>query len=455
MKKIFPWVVVLLSFSLIGIIFIQYNWIKNAVNLREKQYEKRMVMALDNIRSEIVNNEHLPNKNPSDPLSSQNHPWQTIFRGFSPNSIIPVHIRYSSNEIHSIIKRNLEAQGFDVPFEYAVLSIYPYNVAQLELYSDHYFVAFRDSASHKQFKTPLVASQSGVSAMMNTSFEMLNIIVPTDNYITTILHSLKWIIGGSVLFTLILITAFALTIFVMLRQKKLSAIKSDFINNMTHEFKTPLATISLAVDAIGNDKVFNKKEKIHYFAGIIKAENRRMLKQVETILQSALLEREEIKLDLQKINAHDVISKAVHNMELQMKSKSGRIETELHAENANLRVDEVHFSNIISNLLDNAIKYAKEDPVVRVETYNHKKNLVIAISDNGIGMNKETQARIFEKFYRAHTGNLHDVKGFGLGLAYVKKIVDEHKGKIKVESALGKGSKFEIEMPLEENGSLD
>lgn len=416
------------------------------MDLREKQYEKRMVMALDNIRTEIVNNEHHFNINSSDPLSSQNHPWNTVF-GFSPTSIIPVHLRYSSHEIQSIIKRNLEKQGFDIPFQYAVFNISSY-VTQMELYSNHYFIALNDSANHKQFRQPLVSSQSGIHELMNTNFEMLNIIVPTDNYITTILHSLKWIIGGSVLFTLIIIIAFALTIFVMLRQKKLSAIKSDFINNMTHEFKTPLATISLAVDAIGNEKVFNRKEKLHYFAGIIKAENKRMLKQVETILQSALLDREEIKLDLEKIDAHDVINKAVHNMELQMKSKSGKIETELQAENDGIMVDEVHFSNIITNLLDNAIKYAREDPVVRIETYDRKKSLIITISDNGIGMNKETQSRIFEKFFRAHTGNLHDVKGFGLGLAYVKKIVDEHKGKIKVESTLGKGSKFEIELPL-------
>ncbi len=446
MKKIFPWIVVLLSFSLIGIIFIQYNWIKNAVDLREKQYDQRMLVALDNIRKEIVNNEHGLSYS-SDPSHPGNQPWQSLLRRFSHNNqIFPVRFRYSNKEISGIIKDNLEKQGFEIPYEFAVLNIYPFT-SEYELYSPHFFKAFRDSANHKQFKTPLVADRAGIGEMMNTSFEMLDIIVPTDNYVTTILSSLKWIIGGSVLFTLIIITAFALTIFVMLRQKKLSAIKSDFINNMTHEFKTPLATISLAVDAIGNDKVLYKKEKVHYFADIIKAENKRMLKQVETILQSALLDREEIKLNLQMLNAHDIIRKAVHNIELQMKNKSGKIDVDFCAKDPKVLVDEVHFSNIISNLLDNAIKYARESPLIRVKTSNRKRSFVISISDNGIGMSKETQARIFEKFYRAHTGNLHNVKGFGLGLAYVKTIVEGHKGKIRVESTLGKGSTFEIELP--------
>jgi len=446
--KIFPWVVVLLSFSLIGIIFIQFNWIRNAVNLREKQYGEKMLMALDNIREEIINDEHYPDDSEAThSFNSQRHRWHSVFKSFSLSSMVPVQIRYTNREIHSIIQHNLNRQGLDIPFEYAILNILPINVAQLELYSDKYYEAYKDSAHHKQFKTPLIDKNSGLNEMMDDNFEMLNIIVPTDHYITNILGSLKWIISGSILFTLIIISAFALTIFAMLRQKKLSAIKSDFINNMTHELKTPLATISLAVDAIGNDKVLEKKEKVHYFSGIIKTENKRMLKQVETILQSALLDKEEIKLDLKKVNTNDIINKVVRNMELQMKSRNGKIETALQAQNPDIMADEVHFSNIISNLLDNAIKYAKENPLIHIETFNRKKNTIITISDNGIGMSKETLSRIFEKFYRAHTGNLHDVKGFGLGLAYVKTVVNEHNGKIKVESIPGKGSKFEIELP--------
>lgn len=449
MKKIFPWVVVLLSISLIGIIFIQYNWIKNAVDLREKQYETKMVSALDQIRSEIVNNVHQSHEDRSkQTFNLQQNAWQSFFGNLSTTTMIPVHIRYSNKEIKNIIQQNLDQQGFDIPFDYAILNILPYNMAQLELYSDHYYAAYKDSANHKQFKTPLIPKNSKMNVMMNSSFEMLNIIVPTDNYITTILSSLKWIITGSILFTLIIIAAFALTIFVMLRQKKLSDIKSDFINNMTHEFKTPIATISLAVDAIGNEKVLHKKDKLLYFADMIKAENKRMLRQVETILQSALLEKEDIKLNLEKIDAQEILSNAVHNMELRIQSKGGSIETTFDAENTEILADEVHISNILSNLMDNAVKYSKENLLINIETANTKKYLVITISDNGIGMSKETLAHIFEKFYRAHTGNLHNVKGFGLGLSYVKAVITAHKGKIKVDSTLDKGSQFKLFIPL-------
>lgn len=446
MKKLFPWIVVLITLSLIGIIFIQINWIRNAVDLRKEQYDQRMLTALDNIRRDLVNNKHYDNHDTSDPLNASNSPLQNIFRSFSPSSMIPVNMRYSYDEIDHIIAANLKEEGFTFPFDFAILSVYPFNKAY-DMYSDEFFTALKDSSHHRQFQIPIVPDQSSVKSAIDFSYELLNIIVPTDTYVYAILRSMGWVIGGSVLFTLIIITAFALTIFAMLRQKKLSEIKSDFINNMTHEFKTPLATISLAVDAIGNDKVMKQKEKIHYFSGIIKEENKRMLKQVETILQSALLDRQEIKLDLQEINAHEIIERSVQNLELQLKKHHGEIQLNLEATDPMLFADEVHFSNIISNLLDNALKYSKENPLIMIKTFNRKKSLVITIEDNGIGMSKETLARIFEKFYRAHTGNLHNVKGFGLGLAYVKAVVDAHKGKIKVESVLGKGSKFEMDFP--------
>jgi two-component system phosphate regulon sensor histidine kinase PhoR len=235
----------------------------------------------------------------------------------------------------------------------------------------------------------------------------------------------------------------------MLNQKKISEIKSDFINNMTHELKTPLATISLAIDAIGNEKVMDNREKIRYFSGIIKEENKRMNKQVESILQSALLEKNEISLNLQVTDVHEVITHTVENLQLQLAAKQGQVELRLDAINPIIMADDVHFSNVIFNLLDNAIKYSKEHLEVVISTYSTRKSLVITIADNGIGMSRDTISRIFEKFYRAHTGNVHNVKGFGLGLSYVKAIVDAHKGKIKVESAVGKGSKFTMEFPQE------
>jgi two-component system, OmpR family, phosphate regulon sensor histidine kinase PhoR len=255
-------------------------------------------------------------------------------------------------------------------------------------------------------------------------------------------------IGGAILFTLILCTAFYVTVHALYRQKKMSEIKNDFINNMTHEFKTPLATISLAVDAMRNEKVLQDRQKMDYFSSIIKEENKRMNKQVETILQASLMDRQEIQLNRKPIHVHQVIRAVLDNFNLQLADKNGEAALQLKADNDLIEGDEIHFSNLISNLVDNAVKYSKDNLLIRVSTFNIGKNISIRIEDNGIGMNKETQKRIFEKFYRAHTGNLHNVKGFGLGLSYVKTMVDAHGGKIRVESTIGKGTTFIIEMPL-------
>jgi two-component system phosphate regulon sensor histidine kinase PhoR len=217
---------------------------------------------------------------------------------------------------------------------------------------------------------------------------------------------------------------------------------------MTHEFKTPLATISLAVDALKNEKVINDKEKMNYFTGIIKEENKRMNKQVETILQAALLDKQEVQLNLKSLHAHDLIGSALNNINLQVDQVHGHIETKLEATRDIVLADEVHFTNLISNLLDNAVKYSKENLLIKITTQNIGNQLKIKIEDNGIGMNKETVSRIFEKFYRAHTGNLHNVKGFGLGLSYVKTMVDAHHGTIKAESVPGRGTTFTLQFPL-------
>jgi two-component system phosphate regulon sensor histidine kinase PhoR len=259
---------------------------------------------------------------------------------------------------------------------------------------------------------------------------------------------MTWLIAGALFFTIIIISTFFLTVQALLKQKKLSEIKSDFINNMTHEFKTPLATISLAVDALKNEKVINDKTKTEYFTGIIKEENKRMNKQVEAILQAALLDNESIKLDLKKMHVNELITSAINNIELQVQEKKGKLQLKLDATKDAIMIDEVHFTNLVSNLLDNAVKYSKDNLVIKFTTQNVGDQFKIRIEDNGIGMNKETLSRIFEKFYRAHTGNIHNVKGFGLGLSYVKTMVDAHRGTIKAESTLGKGTIFILSFPL-------
>ena len=255
-------------------------------------------------------------------------------------------------------------------------------------------------------------------------------------------------ICGVIFFTLVIVSAFYVTVSTLLKQKKLSEIKNDFINNMTHEFKTPLATISLAVDAMRNEKVVSDREKSAYFSGIIKEENRRMNKQVETILQAALIDRQELQLKLQPLHVNQVIRRVLDNFKLQLEEIHASVVLQLDEGYDMAEADEVHFNNLISNLVDNAIKYSREKLTIRIQTQRTGKNMIIRVEDNGIGMTKETQRRIFEKFYRAHTGNVHNVKGFGLGLSYVKSVVDAHNGRIKVESTIGKGTTFILEIPL-------
>jgi len=217
---------------------------------------------------------------------------------------------------------------------------------------------------------------------------------------------------------------------------------------MTHEFKTPIATISLAVDALRNEKVQANPEKMAYFSGIIKDENIRMNKHVETILQAAHMDKEELELHLVPLHLHDIIKGAMDNHQLQLKDKNGQVILHLNADNDVIEADEIHFSNLISNLIDNAIKYAATEPVITITTLVKGSSIFVSLADNGIGMTDETQKRIFEKFYRAHTGNLHNVKGFGLGMSYVKTVIDAHKGNISVASKLGEGSVFTVQMDL-------
>ena len=252
----------------------------------------------------------------------------------------------------------------------------------------------------------------------------------------------------STIFTLIIFLTFIISIFLIIRQKKISEMKSDFINNMTHEFKTPIATISIAADSISNDLVIRNEEQVRFFTGMIKKENRRMNEQVERILQIARLDRKEFDLNFQAVNVHKLIEEAIQTILLQVQNKGGKIETRLEAVNPVVTTDPVHFTNLIFNLLDNANKYSPEVPEIMVTTFNSTNGINITVTDKGIGMTKAVQSRIFDKFYRLPSGNIHNVKGFGLGLSYVKAILDSNEGSIKVSGEPGKGSRFVVFIPF-------
>lgn len=419
MKRIFPIIILLIVISVLGIIYLQVEWIRGATKLKRDQYAQDIYVSLENVRDSI-------NKRKDNSLGGLSFPTQLL----SFSSFVSTPSVISNFQLHDIIKHELRMKKIKQSFEFCIT-----NEARLPtMFSSGYKMEYLDDPNNRQI---FLTTENTI---MNT--EVLNIfILQPESYFQ---NHLALLLLGSILFTSIIITAFLLTLKTMLSQKKLSEIKSDFINNMTHEFKTPIATIQLATDALKNEKVIHNPDQILYYSGIIKEENRRMNKQVEKILQSAQLEREEIKLQLRKLDVNMVIQKVAENVALQMQEVGATLTATLNANNSIIYADEVHFSNIIFNLIDNAIKYSKENPAIQIETNNMGQSLQLKIIDNGIGMSKETTNHIFEKFYRAHTGNLHDVKGFGLGLTYVKKIVDAHGGKINVDSALGEGTTFTL-----------
>jgi two-component system phosphate regulon sensor histidine kinase PhoR len=251
----------------------------------------------------------------------------------------------------------------------------------------------------------------------------------------------------SVVFTGIILFSFWYTIQVIFRQKKLSEMKNDFINNMTHEFKTPIATISLAADSIGSPMIMSHPDKIKRFVDIIRQENRRMNSQVERVLQMAMIDKKDFQLSLDDLNLHEVIQQAVDNFSLQVEKRDGTLRTDLQATRPVIEGDATHIASIIHNLLDNANKYSPDQPDITISTRDVPMGVEIAVTDKGIGISKDARKHIFDKFYRVHTGNLHDVKGFGLGLSYVKAIMTAHKGLVDVKSEPGKGSSFTLTFP--------
>jgi two-component system phosphate regulon sensor histidine kinase PhoR len=450
LKKVFPVIVVLITLSLFGVIYIQANWLYNAALVRREQMDQKTNVVLDGVRQDLITRQGPPMRfRVNGTTVRPTDKGLAIDKYELANGYFNVNIsdRFTTDEVRKLIYNSLRKERLDTAFEFAIMGKGDFDNNGVRMQSEGLrkmvTLANYDSASYEIHYIPLLSTYENVTGETET----LYIIQPRNNFL--LLLSMGKMIAGGLLFTAVIIMAFILTIRTMLNQKKISEIKSDFINNMTHELKTPLATISLAIDAIGNEKVMNNREKIQYFSGIIKEENKRMNKQVESILQSALLEKNEISLNLQVTDAHEVIQHTIDNLQLQLAAKNGHAEVRLDAINSIIQADDVHFSNVIFNLLDNAIKYSKENLEVVISTYNTKKSLVITVADNGIGMSRDTISRVFEKFYRAHTGNVHNVKGFGLGLSYVKAIVDAHKGKIKVESTIGKGSKFTMEFPQE------
>lgn len=446
MKRTFTVITILISISLIGIILIQLSWLQNMILLSQEQIKEKVQLAIVKVGDDLMQYK-------GSYTTSTHKLNNSIFPDdFSLEFTRPTTLgrRFSAAEIYEKIKGAFRSVDLDkIEFEFALTTINPrtrmWDV--IERQSQGFLEAVEDTVNNFYRGYPLPAPTG--SATENLAPDESLFIVAKDVKKTAI-QSLRWRIAIALLFSVIIVAAFYLTVRTMLRQKKLGEIKNDFINNMTHEFKTPIATISLAVDAMRNEKVLQDRDKINYFNSIIKEENQRMNRQVETILKASQLEKQEVNLNLQPLHVHNIIGAVVDTFQLQLQDRNGDAEMLLQASNDLVMADEVHFSNLINNLIDNAVKYSKDNvPLhIRISTESTPKSFIVRVQDNGIGMSKETLKRVFERFYRAHTGNLHNVKGFGLGLSYVKTMVQAHGGDIQVDSTLGKGSVFTVEFPL-------
>ena len=439
MKRSFRIIIVLIGLSIGGLFLLQASWLSNLLEITEVQLVNKVnesgISVVNDIKERVYNGQPvtLPKKGGL---------------GFSPDLhlhfIKPVSVDdyFTKAQISDKIAAAFKAADLQkLNFEFAITSTRD----EYEMLSSNFKTEYWDTINNKITYIAIIP-ETGTDYEGFSSFEKLIIVIP--DYNSQVLASLKWVLLGAITFMIIILAAFFVTIRSLLVQKKLSEIKSDFINNMTHEFKTPIATISLAVDALRNEKVQANPEKMAYFSGIIKDENIRMNKHVETILQAAHMDKEDFELNLVPLHLHEIIKGAMDNHQLQLKDKDGEVILHLNASTDVIDADEIHFSNLISNLIDNAIKYAAAAPIITISTYLKGSSIFVTVADNGIGMTDETVKRIFEKFYRAHTGNLHNVKGFGLGMSYVKTVIDAHKGSISVASKLGEGSVFTVQMDL-------
>jgi two-component system phosphate regulon sensor histidine kinase PhoR len=349
-----------------------------------------------------------------------------------------IYDRINYQILDSLLRYEIKMKGIEIPFEYGINSV-----------ENPDYLHYASSMKYKM--TGLKNDKDTYSVNLfpndyNNSENYLRVYFPNqDRYI---IRNIWMMYATSLLLILVVLGCFYVAVSTIVKQKKLADIKNDFINNMTHEFKTPISTISLATQMLSDEAVIASPSIFKRYLGIIRDENKRLGSQVEKVLQTAQMERGEVQLKLGTVNVHQIIEQVLENISPQIELRQGFIDMDLQAENPEIQADEVHLTNIIFNLLDNANKYSPEKPIIKITTENTEKGLSIKVIDQGIGMTKESIKQIFEKFYRVPTGNVHDVKGFGLGLSYVKKMVEEHNGKINVESKLGEGSEFEVVLPV-------
>ncbi|MDC1472360.1 HAMP domain-containing histidine kinase, partial [Flavobacteriaceae bacterium] len=343
----------------------------------------------------------------------------------------PIHKRVSSDGIRKLLSKKLKEDNIDIGFEFAIF----HNDIGTKIQSNNF-----DQSLISTIGAPIFLDDND-----DSNFKLYINFPERKKFIISSIIGVTFL---SVLFTLIIIIAYTSALYQLIKQRKISQMKSDFINNMTHEFKTPIATINLALDAIKNPQIIKDQDKVKRYLQMIKDENKRMNAQVENVLRISQLQKKQLNISKDRLKLHDLVEDAITHVELIVEDRNGYIKTHFNADKSSILANETYFTNVIVNILDNAIKYSDDAPKIDVYTENVGNNILLRVKDQGKGMNKAVQKRIFEEFYREYTGNVHNVKGHGLGLANVKRIVENHQGIVSVDSEKGRGSIFTIKLPL-------
>ncbi|MEM7161033.1 MAG: HAMP domain-containing sensor histidine kinase [Bacteroidota bacterium] len=415
-------VILLAVLSILSIVISQVIWYNKTYNIQDQQFNDRVIIALNDVAAEI--------KTLGKDSSNTFYPVEQR----STNSfVVQMNDTLHPALLEGLLKEHFSRRNLVEEFEYGIYDCFSNDIVYGAT------VSIQDSTSVGRVEELSQIKWDKDGHYFGVLFpDKLNYVISKMNL---------WIFSSLILLGVVLFFAYAMS--VILKQKRLSEVKTDFINNMTHEFKTPISTISLSSEVLMHPNITQEPERLNQYAQIIQNENNRLKRQVDKVLQMATLEEDKIVLKKEPINLHDIIQKSVLTADLSIKERQGEITMTLNANRHSLEGDVVHLTNIIYNLIDNAIKYTKTKPIISICTSNEGKYFVFEISDNGIGIARENLKHLFDKFYRVPTGNVHNVKGFGLGLYYVKKMAEAHKGSVAVSSELNKGTKFILKLPFE------
>ncbi|HOX82072.1 MAG TPA: HAMP domain-containing sensor histidine kinase [Chryseolinea sp.] len=411
-------VVILAAISIVGITITQIYWVKRAFNLKEDEFERNVNTALYNVAQQVfeINKSPSPAVNPVKQLSTNYF-------------VVMVNNEVNPNTLEFLLQTEFKRRNIIADFEYGVFDC----TSEKMIYGDYVpLQTAKEKVTNK--KLPTWANQGYYFGVQfpNREAQLLN-------------QMGIWSFSSIVL--LVVIFFFAYTLFIILKQRRLSEIQKDFINNMTHEFKTPISTIAISSQVLKDPQIIHQPERLLNYAEIIEKENTRLKQHVERVLQMARLEKEDIELKKESTDIHLLIKDAVKNVSHILQEKKGNITVDLCATLHEIEADKLHLTNVFTNLLDNAIKYCTTQPKISIRSFNQDSKIGIEITDNGMGIHSENQKKVFQKFYRVPTGNVHDVKGFGLGLSYVRSIVQAHRGEVKLFSEIGKGSTFSLLIP--------